>query len=124
MRLPIQYALAYPDRLSSSFERVDFTKYSSLTFEAPDLEKFRNLAFAYEAIKKGGNMPCILNAANEIVVAAFLQEKIGFLEMSDIIEETMQSVSHVVSPEYEDYVQTDAEARAKAVSYISCLRRG
>ena len=118
MRLPIQYALAYPDRLSSSFERVDFAKYSSFTFEAPDLEKFRNLAFAYESICIGGNMPCILNAANEIVVAAFLQEKIGFLQMSDIIEETMQSVSLVVSPEYEDYVQTDAEARAKATEKL------
>ena len=115
MRLPIQYALAYPDRLCSSFERLDFAKYSSLTFEAPDLKKFRNLAFAYEAIRIGGNMPCILNAANEIVVAAFLQEKIGFLEMSDIIEKTMQSVGYIASPEYEDYVQTDAEARTKAV---------
>ncbi len=114
MRLPIQYALAYPERLHSSFERLDFAKYQSLTFEAPDMEKFRNLAFAYEAIRKGGNMPCILNAANEIVVAAFLQEKIGFLQMSDVIEQTMHEVSFVVSPEYEDYVQTDAEARAKA----------
>jgi len=118
MRLPIQYALAYPERLHSSFERLDFNKYSSLTFETPDMEKFRNLAFAYEAIRKGGNMPCILNAANEIVVAAFLQEKIGFLQMSDIIEQTMLEVGFIASPKYEDYVQTDAEARAKATEKL------
>ena len=118
MRLPIQYALAYPERLQSSFERLDFKKYSSLTFEEPDMEKFRNLLFAYEAIKQGGNMPCILNAANEVVVAAFLQEKIGFLQMSDIIEQTMLEVGFVAFPEYEDYVQTDAEARAKATEIL------
>jgi len=118
MRLPIQYALAYPDRLYATFERVDFTKYSNLTFETPDMEKFRNLAFAYEAIRRGGNIPCILNAANEVVVAAFLQEKIGFLQMSDIIEQTMHEVSFVASPQYEDYVQTDAEARAKAAEKL------
>jgi 1-deoxy-D-xylulose-5-phosphate reductoisomerase len=118
MRLPIQYALAYPERLQSSLERLDFKKYASLTFEAPDVGKFRNLAFAYEAIRRGGNMPCILNAANEIVVAAFLQEKIGFLQMSDIIEQTMLEVSFIASPEYEDYVQTDAEARAKAMEKL------
>ena len=118
MRLPIQYALAYPERLHSSFERLDFKKYSNLTFEVPDIEKFRNLAFAYEAIRRGGNMPCILNAANEIVVAAFLQEKIDFLQMSDIIEQTMLEVSFIASPEYEDYVQTDAEARAKATEKL------
>ncbi|MDR0232847.1 MAG: 1-deoxy-D-xylulose-5-phosphate reductoisomerase [Dysgonamonadaceae bacterium] len=118
MRLPIQYALAYPERLHASFERLDFMKYSSLTFETPDMEKFRNLAFAYEAIRKGGNMPCILNAANEIVVAAFLQEKIGFLQMSDIIEQTMHEVGFIASPKYEDYVQTDAEARVKATEKL------
>jgi len=119
MRLPIQYALAYPKRLNSSFfERLDFKKYPGLTFEAPDMDKFPNLAFAYEAIRKGGNMPCILNAANEVVVAAFLQEKIGFLQMSDIIGQTMLEVSFIASPEYEDYVQTDAEARAKATEKL------
>ena len=118
MRLPIQYALAYPERLYSSFERLDFSKYSSLTFEVPDMEKFRNLAYAYEAIRHGGNMPCILNAVNEVVVAAFLQDKIGFLEMSDVIENVMQQVAYISSPEYEDYVQTDAEARAKASEKI------
>ena len=118
MRLPIQYALSYPERLYASFERLDFLKCSNFTFEAPDLEKFRNLSYAYEAIRRGGNMPCILNAANEIVVAAFLQEKIGFLEMSNVIEETMQNVSYIASPEYDDYVRTDAEARAKALEKI------
>jgi len=117
MRLPIQYALSYPERLPASFERLDFLKHSSFTFETPDMEKFRNLSFAYEAIKRGGNMPCVLNAANEIVVAAFLQEKIGFLEMSDIIEKTMLNASYIASPEYDDYVQTDTEARAKALEY-------
>ncbi len=114
MRLPIQYALAYPDRLNASFERLDFSKYSSLTFEEPDMIRFRNLGFAFEAIKQGGNMPCILNAANEVVVAAFLQDKIGFLQMSDVIEQTMQKVPFIASPKYDDYVQTDAEARAVA----------
>lgn len=119
MRLPIQYALAYPDRLSSSFEKLDFGKFSSLTFEDPDINKFRNLGFAYEAIKKSGNMPCILNAANEIVVAAFLQEKIGFLQMSEVIEQTMNQASFISSPEYDDYVQTDAEARSIASELLN-----
>ncbi|MDR1371418.1 MAG: 1-deoxy-D-xylulose-5-phosphate reductoisomerase [Dysgonamonadaceae bacterium] len=114
MHLPIQYALAYPDRLNASFERLDFTRYPSLTFEEPDTAKFRNLGFAFEAIRQGGNMSCVLNAANEVVVAAFLQDKIGFLPMSDVIEQTMQKVPFIASPGYEDYVQTDAEARAVA----------
>ena len=118
MRLPIQYALAYPNRLNASFERVSFEKFSTLTFEKPDTEKFRNLLFAYEAINQGGNMPCILNAANEIVVAEFLQDRIGFLKMSDVIEKTMQSVCFTSSPSYEDYVQTDDEARRKAKEII------
>ena len=119
MHLPIQYALAYPDRLNASFERLDFTKYPSLTFEEPDRKKFRNLDFAFEAIRYGGNMPCILNAANEVVVAAFLQDKIGFLQMSDVIEQTMEKVSFIASPGYEDYVQTDQEARATAFSILN-----
>ena len=118
MRLPIQYALSYPERLPASFERLDFSTYSNFTFEAPDMEKFRNLSFAYEAIRQGGNMPCILNAANEVVVAAFLQEKTGFLEMSDIIEEIMLNVSYITSPDYEDYVHTDMETRAKTLEKI------
>lgn len=111
MKLPISYAFSYPARLKNPGARLDFFKYSSLTFEEPDMNRFRNLAFAYEAIRQGGNMPCIVNAANEVVVAAFLREKIGFLQMSDVIEQTMQKASFIKSAAYEDYVATDAEAR-------------
>jgi 1-deoxy-D-xylulose-5-phosphate reductoisomerase len=114
MRLPIQYALAYPNRIYSHFERLDFNKFPILSFEEPDTHKFRNLELAYEAVRKGGNMPCILNAANEIAVAAFLADKTGFLNMSDGIEKTMQAIPFVASPDLNDYIQTDAEARAKA----------
>ncbi len=118
MRLPIQYALTYPERVKTDFERVDFFKLQTLTFEEPDTERFRNLAFAYEAVEKEGNMPCILNAANEIAVAHFLQDKVGFLEMSDILEKTMQKVSFVAKPTYQDYVETDAESRRIAQEFI------
>jgi len=118
MRLPIQYALAYPKRLKSDFERLDFFKLATMTFEKPDLDKFRNLAYAFESVRAGGNMPCILNAANEIVVNAFLNEKIGFLEMSDIIEKTMRKASFIKAPAYEDYVQSNTEAREIAESFI------
>lgn len=118
MRLPIQYAMGYPERLKSDFKRLDIFELGKMTFEKPDFEKFRNLAFAYDAANTGGNMPCILNAANEIVVAAFLKDKIGFLQMSDIIEQTMQKTTFVAKPSYEDYVETDAEARRIAESLI------
>lgn len=118
MRLPIQYALGYPKRMKSSFERLNFFKLGSMTFEEPDMERFRNLAFAFDAARTKGNMPCILNAANEVVVAAFLEDKIGFLEMSDIIEKTMQKTSFVKHPSYDDYVATDAEARRIAGAMI------
>lgn len=118
MRLPIQYALAYPNRLKSDFERLDLFKLKTMTFEEADMTKFRNLAFAFESVKIGGNMPCILNAANEIVVASFLQEKTGFLEMSDIIEKTMQRASFIKTPTYEDYVESNIEARKIAESFI------
>lgn len=111
MRLPIQYAFSYPDRIQSSFERLDFTKCTDLTFEQPDTKRFRNLALAYEALHQAGNMPCIVNAANEVVVAAFLHDEVGFLEMSDIIEKTMNKVAYIEHPTYDDYVATDAEAR-------------
>lgn len=111
MKLPIQYAFSYPDRIHSSFERLDFSKCTSLTFEQPDTKRFRNLALAYEALHQGGNMPCIVNAANEVVVAAFLKERVGFFEMSDIIEKAMQSIPFIRQPAYEDYVATDIEAR-------------
>jgi 1-deoxy-D-xylulose-5-phosphate reductoisomerase len=114
MRLPIQYALTYPDRFQSDFERLDFNILNELTFEKPNISVFRNLGFAYEAIKQGGNMPCIMNAANEIAVAAFLQGKTEFLTMSEIIEKTMQSIAFIPSPTLDDYIQTNEEARAKA----------
>lgn len=114
MRVPIQYAFSYPDRVHSSFDRLDFSKYNNLTFEQPDTTRFRNLALAYEALHQAGNMPCIVNAANEIAVAAFLRNRVGFLEMSDIIEKVMQTVSFIKTPTYEDYVATDAEAREVA----------
>ena len=114
MRLPIQYALTYPQRIRSDFKDLDFSVFNTLTFEKPDTTKFRNLQFAFDAIEKGGNMPCILNAANEIVVAAFLKDQIGFLEMSDVIEQTMPLVDFIQSPNYEDFVETDKMARAKA----------
>lgn len=118
MKLPIQYAFSFPDRIRSSFERLDFRQFSSLTFEQPDLERFRNLALAFEAMNRAGNMPCIVNAANEIAVAAFLEEKISYLRMSEMIEETMHRTSFVVHPTYDDYVATDAEARRIALEMI------
>lgn len=114
MRLPIQYALTYPDRIPSRFDRLDFDRCRTLTFEKPDFDRFPNLSFAFEAVKRGGNMPCILNAANEIAVAAFLEERCSFLQMSEIIEKTMHSVPFVERPEMGDYINTNNEARAKA----------
>ena len=114
MKLPIAYAFSFPTRMRSMAPRLDFNQYSTLTFEEPDIERFRNLAFAFEAARQGGNMPCILNAANEVVVAAFLQDRIGFLQMSDVIERTMRKASFIVNPSYEDYVATDTEARRLA----------
>jgi len=118
MRLPIQYALAYPRRIFSDFERLDFNKFPILTFEEPDTLKFRNLALAYEAVRQGGNMPCVLNAANEIVVAAFLEDKIGFLEMSDVIEKVMATIPFVASPDLDDYIRTDEETRIKTKEWL------
>lgn len=118
MRLPIQYAFSYPKRESLSGERLDFMKCNTLTFEAPDTKRFRNLAFAYEAMNRGGNMACILNAANEVVVAAFLKDQISFLGMSDVIEKTMNRVSFISNPTYNDYVETDAIARRIAAEFV------
>ena len=118
MRVPIQYAFSYPLRLQSSFERLDLFRVGTLTFEEPDTRRFRNLALAYEALHEGGNMPCIVNAANEIVNRAFLEDRIGFLQMSDVIEKTMRKTSFVKEPTYEDYLQTDAEARRIAAEYV------
>jgi len=119
MRLPIQYAFSYPDRLNSDFPRFNFLDYPELTFETVDIKKFRNLALAFEALNKGGNIPCIMNAANEVVVESFLNDKIKFLEMPDIIEKCMQTVSFVQKPTYDDYVLTDIEARRFAKNYIN-----
>ena len=119
MRLPIQYAFSYPERLKASFPRLDFKLCTDLTFEQPDTKRFRNLALAYEALHRAGNMPCIVNAANEIVVAAFLRDEISFLGMSDVIEKTMAHVSFIQKPTYEDYVATDAEARRIAKELIN-----
>jgi len=111
MKLPIQYALAYPDRLPNTFERFNFMDYPSLTFEQPDVKSFRNLQLAYDALEKGGNAPCVLNAANEVVVDAFLKDKVGFLQMSDTIADTLQKCTFVKNPSLEDYIASDAEAR-------------
>ena len=118
MRVPIQYAFSYPLRLQSSFERLDLFRVGTLTFEEPDTRRFRNLALAYEALHEGGNMPCIVNAANEIVNRAFLEDRIRFLQMSDVIANTMRKTSFVKKPTYEDYLQTDAEARRIAEEYV------
>lgn len=111
MRLPIQYALGYPERLANDFPRFNFTDYPNLTFEPPDLKNFRILALAFEAIKQGGNIPCVLNAANEVCVCAFLNEKIGFAEMPDIIESVLDKAEFVAKPTLDDYIFTDAETR-------------
>ncbi len=118
MRIPIQYAFTYPDRLQTNFPRVDFLRYSNLTFEKPDSVRFRNLDLAFYAMKKGGNLPCILNAANEIVVNEFLHDRIGFLEMSNVIEAAMEKVSFIHQPTYEDYVATDTETRKITLEII------
>lgn len=118
MRLPIQYAFSYPKRLKASFPRLDWAQCTQLTFEQPDTERFRNLSLAYEALHRAGNMPCIVNAANEVVVDAFLHDRISFLGMSRVIEQTMERVSYLRQPTYDDYVATDAEARRIASELI------
>jgi len=114
MKLPIQYALGFPERLKNTFKRFSFMDYPNLTFEKPDLETFRNLQLAYNAMDRGGNVPCILNAANEIAVAAFLKDKIGFLNMSDLIADCMEKITFVSNPTLEDYVATNKETRILA----------
>jgi 1-deoxy-D-xylulose-5-phosphate reductoisomerase len=114
MKLPIQYALGFPERLKNNFKRFSFFDHPNLTFEKPDLKTFRNLDLAYTAMSKGGNMPCILNAANEIAVTAFLKDEIGFLNMSDLIANCMEKITFVPKPSYEDFVETDRETRILA----------
>lgn len=119
MRLPIQYALAYPDRIESQIERMDFAKVSTLTFEKPDIERFPNLRLAFEALHKGGNAPCVLNAANEVVVAAFLKDKISFTGMSETIEKVMSKAAYIKSPTYEQLVETDKLTREYTLTLIN-----
>ena len=118
MKLPIQYALGYPNRLPSNFPRFNFLDYPQLTFEEPDKKTFRNLALAFEALEKSGNMPCILNAANEVAVDAFLKDKVQFLDIPDIIEGCMQKVAFISKPAYDDYVISDKETRTMAMELI------
>ncbi len=118
MKLPIQYAMAFPQRIPNDFPRYDFKKPGTLSFEEPDMKTFRNLALAIEALHKAGNMPCILNAANEIAVYAFLKNRIGFLEMTEVIEQTMANIGFIESPTLEEYFETDGEARNFAASLI------
>ena len=119
MRLPIQYALSFPERLASTFPRADLFALGSLTFEQPDLERFPNLGLAYEAVRRGGNSPCVLNAANEVANLAFREGRCGFLQMSDVIARTMDCTTFIKQPAYEDYVATDREARAVAAGLIN-----
>lgn len=118
MRLPIQYAMAFPKRIFNGLPRYDFKKISTLTFEEPDMKTFRNLALAVEALQKGGNLPCIMNAANEIAVYAFLRNRIGFLDMTDVIEKTMQKIPFISKPSLEEYFESDGEARTYAADMI------
>lgn len=118
MKLPIQYAIAYPERIYNNYKRLDFKDFSKLSFEAPDSKTFRNLQLAIDSMKKGGNAPCVLNAANEVVVNAFLQNKVGFLEMSEMIEKTLDSVTFIEQPTIEDYVETDREARVQVTEFL------
>ncbi|HKK81529.1 MAG TPA: 1-deoxy-D-xylulose-5-phosphate reductoisomerase [Prolixibacteraceae bacterium] len=121
MRLPIQYAMCYPGRIKNNLPRFSFSDYSKLTFHSPDTKKFRNLALAYRAIEKGGNMACIINAANEVVVKAFLQNRISFLQMPDVIEQCMEKISFISRPAIDDYIETDKETRLKADEIIKKL---
>jgi 1-deoxy-D-xylulose-5-phosphate reductoisomerase len=118
MKLPIQYALAFPHRITNNFPRYDFKKPNTLTFEEPDIKTFRNLSLASDALFKGGNLPCILNAANEIAVYAFLKNRLGFLDMTDLIEKTMNKIPFIQNPTLEEYFETDGEARSFAASLI------
>lgn len=119
MKLPIQYALGYPNRIANSFSRFSFIDYPSLSFEQADITTFRNLALAFEALQSGGNMPCVINAANEIVVAEFLNNQLGFLQMSEVIEKCMTKIAFVKEPSLEDYLQTDQETRIYAQELVN-----
>ncbi|MCX2575319.1 1-deoxy-D-xylulose-5-phosphate reductoisomerase [Pedobacter sandarakinus] len=119
MKLPIQYALNYPDRLKNNFKRFNFLDYPNFSFQKADIDTFRNLSLAFKSLRKGGNMPCILNAANEIVVEAFLHDKIGFLQMSDVIERCMEEISFIEKPQLADYLETDKHSRILAGELVT-----
>jgi 1-deoxy-D-xylulose-5-phosphate reductoisomerase len=121
MKLPIQYAMGFPKRLKNNFTRFNFLDYPQLTFEAPDKKTFRNLVLAFEALEKGGNSPCVLNAANEVVVQAFLEDKIGFLQMSDVIEQCIKTVPFIAKPKLEDYIKSDRDTRTITQKIIDSL---
>lgn len=123
MKLPIRYALSYPRRLVSTDRKLSLSDYATLTFERPDMERFPLLQYAFDAIERGGNMPCIMNAANEIAVAAFLNERIGFCQIAETVAHTMQHVAFMLTPGYDDYVATNSEARIFATSYIETLNK-
>jgi 1-deoxy-D-xylulose-5-phosphate reductoisomerase len=118
MKLPIQYALSYPARIKNDFKRFDFVNYPELTFEKPDVKTFRNLGLAFEALKQGGNMPCIINAANEMAVAGFLNKNISFLDMSTVLEQCMLQIPYIANPVLDDYLNTDKETRIFAHNLI------
>jgi 1-deoxy-D-xylulose-5-phosphate reductoisomerase len=119
MKLPIQYAMAFPRRIANDFPRLDFRKCGQLSFDEPDSKTFRNLALAAEALKRMGNVPCVLNAANEIAVYAFLKNRIGFLDMTEVVERTISQVAYIENPTLDDYFETDAESREFAASLIN-----
>jgi len=121
MRLPIQFAMTYPDRLKADFPRFDFANYPALTFEKPDTETFRNLALAFAALNQGGNMPCVLNAANEVAVAEFLKESIHFLQISEVVERCLEKMTYIAKPAFDDYVSTDQETRRKALEFVNSI---
>lgn len=121
MKLPIQYALGYPQRIANNFKRFSFTAYPSLTFEQPDIKTFRNLGLVFDALGAGGNMPCIVNAANEVAVAAFLNKQTGFLAMSDVIDACMQKIEFIETPALHDYMETDRQTRLLAQNLIQTL---
>jgi len=123
MRVPILYALTYPDRLKSDLPRLKLNEYKTLTFNEPDIKKFRNLSLAYDALKEGGNMPCILNAANEMAVEAFLSEEIDFMQMPDVVEYTMESALYSNKPDLDFLEVTDGNARKIAKTYINKLHK-
>jgi 1-deoxy-D-xylulose-5-phosphate reductoisomerase len=124
MKLPIQFALGYPNRMRSDFPRFDFRDFSQLTFEQPDIATFRNLGLAFEALSQGGNRACMLNAANEVAVDAFLKDQIGFLEMSDLLEDSMAKGTFLAQPSLEDYIETDTLTRINAQNWVKTHNKG